>query len=56
MHNTNDKKKNNDLVNVIKSGLNDLKNKIKDMSNKEKEIEEPDKIVDLVERNLEFND
>ena len=56
MHNTSDKKKSNDLVNVIKSGLNDLKNKMKDMSNKEKEIEEPDKIVDLVERNLEFND
>ena len=56
MHNTNDKKKNNDLVNVIKSGLNDFKSKIKDMSNKEKEIEEPDKIVDFVERILEFND
>ena len=48
--------KNNDLVNVIKSRLNDFKNKIKDMSNKEKEIEEPDKIVAIVERILEFND
>ena len=29
---TNNKKKNNDLVNVIKSGLKDLKEEIKEMS------------------------
>ena len=31
VYNTNDKKKNNDLINVIKSGLSDLKNEIKNV-------------------------
>ena len=31
VYTTNDKKKNNRLVNVIKSGLSDLKNDIEDM-------------------------
>ena len=35
VYNTIDKKKNNDLVNVIKSGLSDLKNEIKKMSKNE---------------------
>ena len=32
VYNTNDKKKNNDLINVIKSGLSDLKDEIEKMS------------------------
>ena len=38
------KNKNNELLNVIKSGLSDLKDEIKKMSEDEKEIEKPDKI------------
>ena len=55
VYNTNDRKKNNDLVNVIKSALSDLKKEIEDMSKEEKEIEKPN-IIDIVERILEFND
>ena len=38
LYTTNDKKKSNKLVNVIKSGLSDLKNKIKEISEDEKKI------------------
>ena len=50
-----DRKKNNELVNVIKSGLSDLKDEIKKMSEDEKEIEKPDKILKIVEEILDFN-
>ena len=56
VYNTNDQKKNNNLVNVIKSGLSDLKNKIENMGKEEKKIEKPNRIVDIVEKILEFND
>ena len=46
---TKDKKKNNDLVNVIKSGLCDSKDEIKKMSKEEIENEKPDKILKIVE-------
>ena len=36
LYTTNDKKKNADLVNVIKSGLSELKKEIKDISKEEK--------------------
>ena len=49
------KRKNNELVNVIKSGLNDLKNKIENTGAEEKEIEKPNEIIDVVEKILEFN-
>ena len=52
---TKDKKKNNDLVKLIKSGLHDLKNEIKEMSEEEIEIEKPDKILRIVEEILDFN-
>ena len=52
----NDKSKNNKLVSMIKSGLDDLKSEIGDMSIEEKEIEEPRSLVDIVERVREFND
>ena len=53
--NLNDKNKNNMLVSLIKSGLSDLKNEIKKMSEDEIIIEKPNKIVDTVEKILEFN-
>ena len=53
---TKDKNKNNDFVNVIKSGLRDLKDEIKKkMSEDEKEIEQPNKILKIVEEILDFD-
>ena len=49
------KYKNNKLVNVMKSRLSDLKNEIEDMSEEEKENEKPNEIIDIVEKNLEFD-
>ena len=48
------KKENNELVNVIKSGLIDLKDEIKKMSKEEIENEKPDKILKVVEEILKF--
>ena len=56
VYNTNDKKKSNDLVIMIKSGLNELKREAENMSEEEKEIEKPNEIIDIVEKILEFND
>ena len=55
LNKTNDKEKNNELVNVINSGLKDLKEEIKKMSKEEIEIEKPDEIVRVVEMILDFN-
>ena len=55
LHKINDKKKSNDLVNLIKSGLSDLKNETENMNEEEKEFDEPNEIVDIVEEILEFN-
>ena len=55
VHTTNDKKKNDDLGNLIKSGLSNLKNEIENMNEEEKEIEKPNEIVDIVEKILEFS-
>ena len=52
---TNDKKNNNMLVNIIKSGLSDLKNETEDMSKEEKEIEKPREIIDIFKETLKFN-
>ena len=52
---TKDKNKNNDLVNVIKSGLCDLKDEIEKVSEDEKEIEKPNKILNIVEKILDFD-
>ena len=41
VYKANDKKKNNKLVNVIRSGLSNLKNETKNMNEEEKEIEKP---------------
>ena len=51
LYETKDKKKNNKLVNVIKSGLSDIKNKIKEISEdkkKKKKNEQPNKILKIV--------
>ena len=45
LYRINDKKKNNDLVNLIKSGLSDLKNEIQNMDEEENEIEKPNEIL-----------
>ena len=55
LNKTNDKEKNNELVNMINSGLKDLKEEIKNMSKKEIKIKNPDKIVEIVEMILKFN-
>ena len=52
---TKDKKENNELVNVIKSGILDLKDEIEKMSEDEKKFEKPDKILKVVEEILKFN-
>ena len=52
---TTNKKKNNDLVIVIESGLSDLKKEIEN-SEKEKETEKPNEILDIVEKIIDFND
>ena len=51
----NDKNENKQLADVIKSGLIDLKNEIKKMSEEEIKIEKPYKVVETVEKILEFN-
>ena len=55
VYTTKTRRTNEKLVNVIKTGLSDLKNEIKEMSDDEIEIEKPNKIVDIVEKILEFN-
>ena len=40
---------------MVKSGLSGLKTEIEKISDDEIEIEKPDKIVDIVEKILEFN-
>ena len=46
------RKRNNKIVNVIKTGLSDLKDKIEEMSKHEKKIEQPNKILKIVEKLL----
>ena len=53
LYSTNNKRKNEKLVNLIKSGLSNLKNEIKEMP--DNKIEKPDPIIDIVEKILEFN-
>ena len=55
LYQTNDKKKNHELVNVINSGIEDLKKEIEEMSEEEKENEKPDKIVEVVREIIKFN-
>ena len=56
LYSLNDQKKNNLLLNTVKSGLSNLKNEIKKTSKEERKIEKPDKIVEIVEEILKFNE
>ena len=53
--NTNDKKKNSNLMNKIKRRLSDLEKEIKEMEDDEKRVEETDRIVNIVEKILREN-
>ena len=55
LYNLNNKNKNNELVNVIKSVLSDFKDKTKNISEEEKETGKPYRIVDIAEKILKFN-
>ena len=55
VYNTDSEKKNKALLSVMISGLNDLKDEIEQMSEDQINIERPDKMVDIVEKILEFN-
>ena len=55
LYQTSDKEKNNELVNVVNSGLKLLKEEIKEMPKKERKIEKSDNIVKIVKRVLKFN-
>ena len=55
LYKTNDKEKNNKLVDVINSVLKDLKREIKEMSEGERENEKPDNIVKIVREIFKFN-
>ena len=50
LYTTNNKKKNSDLANSVKSGLTDLKKEIEIMSEEEKEIGKPNETVDVVKK------
>ena len=52
---TNDTKKNDESISLIRSGLKDLKKEIEKMPDRQIEIEKPDKMVDAVEEILDFN-
>ena len=56
LYNIDDEKKSDALVNLIRSALIDLKDKIETMMTETKKKNEVlDKIVDIVEKILEFN-
>ena len=54
-YNINDRKKNNELVSMIKGGLSDLRNKTERTSEYEIKIERTYEIADIVEKTLKFN-
>ena len=56
LYETKDKKKNSELVELIKVRWSDLKDEIEKMSKKEIENEKPGKILKIVEEILEFNE
>ena len=51
LYQTNDKEKNNELVNMINSGLKDFTKENKEMSEEERITEKSDKIVKIVKKN-----
>ena len=55
LYKSKNKKDNNKLVHVIKSGLSDLKDEIKKIPENEIQTEKPDKIWKIIEEILIFN-
>ena len=55
LYNSNNKNKNDMVLSIIKSGLSDLKNVIKKMPEYEIINEKSHKIIDIVEKILQFN-
>ena len=55
LNKTNDKEKNNELVNVINSGLKDFIKFNKEISEEERMIEKTHKIIKIVKKILKFN-
>ena len=55
LYETKDKKKNNELVELIKVRWNNLKNVIEKMSKDEIKTEKPDKILEIIKEILDFN-
>ena len=55
LNKTNDKEKNNELVNVINSGLKDFIKFNKEISEEERMTEKTDKIIKIVKKVLKFN-
>ena len=55
LYNTDNESNNNDLINMIKKGLNNLKDEIEKISEDEIKIKKPYEIVDSVQNILEFN-
>ena len=55
LYNSNNKNKNDMVLSIIKSGLCDLKNVIKKMPEYKIINEKPHKIIDIVEKILQFN-
>ena len=55
LYRINNKKKNNELVNMIQSGLSDLEDEIEKISEKKKRTGQSDRMVDIAEEILDFN-
>ena len=55
LYNTDNESNNNDLINMIKKGLNNLKDEIEKISEDEIKIKKPYEIVDSDQNILEFN-
>ena len=53
---TDDKEKNNNLMNIFNSGLKDLENEIKNMSKRERKTKKPNNIVTVVKKILDFSE
>ena len=55
LYRTNNQKKNNDLINMTRSGLSDSEKVIQEISANDTAIEKPYKLVYIVKKILEFN-
>ena len=55
LYNTNDKNKNNKLIDAFKSGLSHLQYETQKISEDGIKIEKPHKIIDIIRKILEFN-